>query len=134
MGITKSYDEEQMEIDQDEETMENDPDEDHFEESSLTTPSKSSQPLIPVRLASEEILKIPQSGLISLRKLSKEQIESREANTENIDVPIFTDSLSQAFYRLNKGKSKLKPLEHGDDVIKIDKSTNTDTIKIRAAL
>ena len=100
----------------------------------MTTPPKSSQPLIPVRLASEEILKIPKSGLINLRKLSKEQIESREANTENIDMPIFTDSLSRAFYKLNKGKSKSKPFEHGDDVIKIDKSTNTDTIKIRAAL
>ena len=100
----------------------------------MTTPPKSSQPLIPVRLASEEILKIPKSGLINLRKLSKEQIESQETNTENINVPIFTDSLSQAFYQLNKGKSKSKPFEHGDDVIKIDKSTNTDTIKIRAAL
>ena len=102
-------------------------------------PPTTSQPLIPVRLASGEILKMSKIGLTNLRKLTKEakcsleEIESSnniQEGREAIDMP-FTDSLRKAFYKLNKENSKLKLFEHHDDV-KIGKSTKP--IKIRAAL
>ena len=51
-------------------------------------PPTTSQPLIPVRLASKEILKMSKTGLINLRKLfkeakcSQEQIESSNNSQE----------------------------------------------------
>ena len=62
--------------------------------------AKTSPPLIPIRLASEEILKMSKSGLINLRKLSQDQIESPnntqkgQKATDIIIEPIGNDTVT----------------------------------------